>query len=57
MQEVFQCSAEPGKHTAHSLDGGWGRVQVMAENKRHVCVFQHLNQTGRSWVWWDFAAR
>ncbi|GAB4818267.1 hypothetical protein N2152v2_005313 [Parachlorella kessleri] len=32
-------------------------AQVVEENKRHICVFQHVSKAGRPWAWWDFAAR
>jgi hypothetical protein len=55
-----QCTAD-GKYCAHDPDGsltsGISGLDIVEENLRQMCLFRHLNETGRGLLWWDYASR
>jgi hypothetical protein len=44
------CAPDP----EHDLGVGYQGKDVVSENLRQLCVHRVANETGRSWVWWDF---
>ncbi|CAL1402551.1 unnamed protein product [Linum trigynum] len=44
------CAPDPEQ----DFDGGYQGKDVVFENLRQLCVHRTANETGRSWVWWDY---
>ena len=52
---LFTTDTHTHTHGLTHLHNFW--LQVVEENKRHMCIYQHVSKAGRPWAWWDFAAR
>lgn len=44
------CAPDPEKDFAEGYEG----KDIVYENLRQLCVHRVANETGRSWVWWDY---
>ncbi|KAJ3673976.1 hypothetical protein LUZ60_005968 [Juncus effusus] len=44
------CSPDPEQDFSSGYDG----KDVVVENLRQLCVFKVANESGKSWVWWDY---
>ncbi|KAJ6393335.1 hypothetical protein OIU77_022742 [Salix suchowensis] len=44
------CAPDP----EHDLGVGYEGKDVVFENLRQLCVHRVANETGRSWLWWDY---
>lgn len=45
------CAPDPEQNFGKGYDG----KDVVFENLRQLCVHRVANESGRSWVWWDYA--
>lgn len=44
------CAPDPELN----FEGGYEGKDVLRENLRQICVHRVANESGRSWIWWDF---
>jgi len=55
-----QCT-DDGRYCATDPDGsisdGISGLDVVQENLRQMCLFRHLNDTGRGQLWWDYVSQ
>lgn len=46
------CAEDPEHDLKHGVDG----VDVVQENLRQICIYQHANATGKPELWWHYVA-
>lgn len=47
------CAEDPDHDLKHGVDG----IDVVQENLRQICIYQHANSTSNPQLWWDYVAQ